>query len=233
MARYALEPADTRWQRFVSSRLDFFKQALSKLAGEPNICLKENVISNCLDLKLRDILFAYNKKHGTEERWPKRELPLSATDRNEAEADHLKRPDFSCSFVNAHAVTATESEVSFHVECKIIGAPSTTAGRKYNKHYVVDGMARYDLDSHKYGRYVEDGLMIGYLYDSDAVDVEANINATIKSKLSYYPLLKLTRIGKGLREGKQKLVRRSVTPPKFTLHHLWIALQMNATLKRR
>ena len=163
-------------------------------------------------------------------RSPKRELPLPATDRKEAEADHLKRPDFSCSFVNPHAVTSAESEVSFHVECKIIGA-SSASGWNYNKHYVVDGMARYDLDSHKYGRYVEDGLMIGFLYDKEADDVEADINATIKSELCHYPALKVTSSKKGLHEGKQKIVRRSVSPANFDLHHKWIELRMRATVK--
>lgn len=226
MARYALESADTRWQRFVSVRLAFFAQALLMLTDEPNLPLDENVISNCLDLKLRDILFVYNKKHGTEERLPKRELPLPATDRKEAESDQLKRPDFSCSFVNPHAITSAESEVSFHVECKIIGA-SSSSGWNYNDHYVVDGMARYDLGTHKYGRYVEDGLMIGFLYGKKAIDVEVDVNATIKAKLHYYPALKVMNSKKGSYEGRQEIVRRSVLPSKFTLHHKWIELGLS------
>ena len=208
------------WRKHVEIYTEVFRQALIALTAIEPIGENELDISRQLYKLVRHECF----KRSPELLYPICETPIiSESDDNEHGWKKSGRPDFSCRLKNSHALSYTESERDFHVECKCLGFPKT-ASWIYNKNYVNDGIVRFDQDDKRYGENVSEGIMIGYVLSMSPEDICVEVNAElIKTKRKYPPVCFATSTT-ALKETTQQLTRVIIKPVDFTLIHLWIVL---------
>ncbi|NQU23781.1 MAG: hypothetical protein HQ567_21075, partial [Candidatus Nealsonbacteria bacterium] len=130
------------------------------------------------------------------------------------------RPDFTCNCVNPRAESNEEYLIPFHVECKLLGSPTW----KLNTNYVLNGIARFDLESHKYGNRASSGIMIGYIISMTLEQIQTQVNSCIEAKLPGVPLL-VFALADVPSQSQHRFARRHVTPTPFTLIHLWVDIR--------
>jgi len=225
------------WQLFVERHVELFVRALAKLAnldfdsadlqkGENGI--GEDRISEMLSALLREVCREMREEldiHIYEPAWERPKAPLSMSGLRDWEV--RKRPDFTCVFPNERGGSHDNYEIPLHIECKIIGKDK---GRqtKYKKHYVSNGIVRFDSESHKYGHGAHCGMMIGYLVGESVDIVQEAINRVVKKEVAGHgPLCVSPGSHRKVGESKNEFSRRLVEPQSFTLIHLWVDLRDN------
>ena len=88
-------------------------------------------------------------------------------------------PDLQWQIVDDQAPSARRGVRSFVVECKLLGARSST-GRNLNRLYVTDGVRRFASTKRQYGRDVRTGAMVGYMQSSTPGQILAGVNAALR-----------------------------------------------------
>lgn len=226
MPRRKLSPPITYWNIFKQQYLEIFSTALQELAGEDSISGAEDDISEILSVILRQVCFNINRSRPNEElRMPIWEVPIQPASRDELQCGKRgKRPDFTCYYFNSHADSPGEQEIPLHVECKLLGIP-TSSTWILNKNYVMNGIKRFDCKSHEYGKRAPSGMMIGYITSMTPTKIETEVNGYQKKHLPYCPDLKFKFDERTLFQTRHKIQRRSVTPRLFELIHLWVDLR--------
>jgi hypothetical protein len=119
---------------------------------------------------------------------------------------------------------AEEHEISLHVECKLLGYP-TSKNWILNKNYVTDGIKRFDSLPHEYGKRAPSGLMIGYIVSMELTEIVAEVNSHQKKHIPYNPPLQFQFDRQSLFRESQNLNRRNVSPESFRLIHTWVSLE--------
>jgi len=211
------------WNRHETLYRDIFVEALIRLAAEPRISGDENSISKHL---LTIVVTVCREIANTENR----EVHPPASDglNQPVHADETQegftrtRPDFTCNCVNPRAESNEEYLIPFHVECKLLGSPTW----KLNTNYVTNGIARFDLGSHKYGNLASSGMMIGYIISMKPKEIQTQVNSCIEEELPGVPPLVFALSGV-LLQSEHSFVRRHVVPTPFTLIHLWADIRDN------
>jgi hypothetical protein len=228
MARRTLSPPITCWNTFKQLYLEVFSTALRELAKEGSVSGDEDDISELLNVIIRQVCFNFNQPGDNKEirvPIPIGEAPVQPVNRDELRGGKKrKRPDFTCNYLNAHAVSPDELEIPFHVECKRLGSPTSNSWN-LNKNYVINGIKRFDCSTHQYGKRSPSGMMIGYIINMTLPEIETEVNGYQKKHLPSCPDIMFTFDERTPFQTQQQIQRRSVKPAKFELIHLWVDLR--------
>jgi len=225
MPRRTLSPPLYYWNIFQQLYVKVFSSALSKLSIKSPIPGDEDAISEILDLILREICFTIERSNpGKEIRCPVREAPVSPTTWQELKGGKKgKRPDFTCYYYNSHALSPAELEIPLHVECKLLGKP-TSPSWILNKNYVKNGIKRFDCKTHEYGKQAPSGMLIGYIIDMTPHEIQKEVNNYKSKYLPDFPDLNFQFEAESPFKTFQKITRRHMEPETFELVHLWVDL---------
>ncbi|MBT9545675.1 MAG: hypothetical protein IV090_09820 [Candidatus Sericytochromatia bacterium] len=223
MARKALPSFSALWEKHEEIYTGVFKAALQRLSEKHLDLSHEDRISEQLCLILNQVCYEISN--------PEREVPNPIWENpiHPVSEDELtngrsnKRPDFTCKKVNSFAIDPSEHEISFHIECKRLGSP-TSRTWVLNERYVTNGIARFD-SAHEYGKRANSGMMVGYIIDMEADQILAEVNQHQKRHLSHNPTLSFNFDGNKVSTAVQNLQRQNVLPQRFRLSHLWVDLK--------
>lgn len=217
------------WERHVERVIRVLFLALERLHAHKGIPVGEEELDRLLYVTIREVYHHL----------PKPERPQSIAelagkgeqtpvDPQDVNTDWVrKRPDFKWRMQNNLAVSPQELTKDFDIESKRLGTGVLT------KKYVVNGINRFISGSHRYGNGVNDGAMIGYIQDSQLVDVLNKVNSYIaKAGKGSHTMPPISfpvsdHLAQPVTTARQKLARVHVRPCDFTLHHLWVDLRGN------
>ncbi|MCP5102516.1 MAG: hypothetical protein GY950_04015, partial [bacterium] len=213
--------------KFKKLYLDVFSTALQQLAETDSVSGDEDAISERLILILRKVCFNIYRSGNREVRTPIWEVPIQPVTEDELKGGKSKkRPDFTCKCVNPWADSPEEQEMSFHVECKRLGSP-TSPSWILNKNYVKNGIKRFDCKTHEYGKRAPSGMMIGYIISLTPKEIEAEVNGYQKKYVPGYADITFISDAIALFQAHQEIERKNLYPVQFELIHLWIDLRNN------
>lgn len=193
-----------------------FCEALKRLKISQEQSNDEDAISEALCPVLNSVCF----EHENDVAPPSWEKPIQPVTKEELTGGkRRKRPDFTCNLINKSPNSSAETYIiPFHVECKRLG--KTKGSWNLNENYVIDGIDRFDSNSHEYGKRAHSGMMIGYIVNMEANDILDKVNEHISTKFQKLTFLFTNKVS----TFKQKLRRMEVEPKEFTLIHLWANL---------
>jgi len=215
------------WRRHESLYIEVFSLALEELSGRASVDGDENAISESLCPTLHKVCFNMFRDGRGEVREPACEHPIQPIlDEELTGGKKRKRPDFTCSCYNRFASGPDEYKIPFHIECKLLGNP-TSPSWILNKNYVVEGMKRFDCPKHEYGKRASSGMMIGYIISLSPDDIVIQVNGYKKRHLASFPDITFTRNRGHVQQAKQSIIRRHVAPANFHLTHIWADLRHN------
>jgi len=141
-----------------------------------------------------------------------------------------KIPDFYWGFIDQEEPDPHRAVRNFTIECKRLG-PTSAGGWAFNTRYVDDGVIRFIDPRWRYGKDVSSGAMIGYIENSTALAVLADVNAI--ASVRSVPVLAEVRVVEPLYELTHAFVRSFAISP-FRLTHLWLEPRSHhATAKTR
>jgi hypothetical protein len=225
MARYGIPESSSLWQRHETLYLGIFAMALKKLSENGCDAINEDAISEELCPLLTEICFEESQKKNRAIPTPVSDGPIQPVIKAElAGGKTKKRPDFTCKLVNTFAETAEEHEISFHVECKLLGHP-TSHTWILNKNYVTKGIKRFDSRSHEYGKRASSGMMLGYITSMTPDEILSEVNKHQTKHCPHNPAIGSEVIEESIRRYAQNLKRKSTRPREFKLIHLWVDLR--------
>lgn len=227
MRRRTLPSPVILWERHTRLYVEVFSTALKELAKRNQVSGDEDAISEILSLILGQVCFDFNKSRDIEVRKPTPQAPVPPLTEDELSGGKKqKRPDFTCQCLNPWAKSHEEHEISFHVECKRLGYP-TSPSWNLNKNYVENGIQRFDCHIHEYGKRASGGMMIGYIISMTPQEIEKEVNGYQKKCLPKFENVCFNFDTKNAYHTQQIIERCNVTPVKFELIHLWIDLRGN------
>jgi hypothetical protein len=225
MARRSFPSFIELWNKHVLLYSEVFSMALQVLSESDSVSGDEDAISERLCLLLNRICYEIYKSRNQELSPPCWETPNKPVNENELKGGKIrKRPDFSCKIINPMAVSAEEYEISFHVECKLLGDP-TSQTWILNENYVRNGIKRFDSKEHEYGKRAHSGMMIGYIISMTPENIETEVIEYQNKYLPEYSNLHFAFNTAPLFKTRQDIIRRNVMPPNFELLHFWIDLR--------
>ncbi len=212
------------WHEHETLYLSIFAQALAWLSAKQTQTDSENRISEQLCPVLQSVCFEESDKRNCEISVPDWEKPIPPGDDNELKGGTGKRPDFTCKRCNPFASCPGEHEIAFHVECKLLGNP-TSKSWIINENYIIRGIKRFDDKSHEYGKQAPSGMMIGYIISMEPEQIIDEINSLQQKHLPTNPSLSFEFNNPPVFREKQNLKRKNIKPEKFCLIHLWADLR--------
>lgn len=225
MARHNIPSFSSLWQKHETLYIGIFIMALQRLSEEKCNMTSEDTISEHLCIVLNAICFKESRKNNCEIRTPDWEKPIQPVTDSELKGGRArKRPDFTCKLTNPFAASADEHEISFHVECKRLGAP-TSASWILNENYVTNGIKRFDCRLHEYGKRASSGMMVGYIINMSPEKILDEVNTHQKQHCSYNPAIEIDFVKGNVQQYRQKLNRKNLKPELFKLIHLWADLR--------
>lgn len=225
MARRSIPPFSSLWQQHETIYVGLFYMALQRLFEDSYDISSENAISERLCLILNSLCFEKSQSLQREIRTPDWEKPIQPVSESELKGGRSsKRPDFTCKRTNPFANCADEHEISFHVECKLLGNPSSI-NWKLNKNYVTEGIRRFDCSSHEYGKRAASGMMIGYIISMSHEKIQNEVNIHQRLHCPDNPPIAFLFDDKNVQQCYQYLKRKNVKPNEFKLIHLWVDLR--------
>jgi hypothetical protein len=204
---------------------EVFATALQELSESTAVSGDEDAISEILCSILNRVCFKLGKSRNQELQTPYWEAPIQPVAGDELKGGKIKkRPDFTCKFINPWAVSPEKYEISLHIECKLLGNP-TSATWILNKNYVKNGIKRFDSKIHEYGKRADSGMMIGYIIGMTPQEIESEVNDYQKKHASEYTAIKFFFDTTTLFKTRQDIKRKNVLPARFELIHLWVDLR--------
>lgn len=225
MARRPLSPFITLWNRHILLYSEVFSTALQELSESASISGDEDAISEILCSILNRVCFKIGKSRNQELQTPYWETPIQPLTGDELKGGKIKkRPDFTCKCINPWAVSPEKYEISLHIECKLLGNP-TSATWILNKNYVINGIKRFDSKIHEYGKRADSGMMIGYIIGMTPQKIESEVNEYQKKHASEYSDIKFFFDTTTLLKTRQGIKRKNVMPARFELIHFWVDLR--------
>ncbi len=225
MARRGIPSFSSLWRKHETLYVGIFVIALQRLSEDNCDTNDEDSLSEYLCPFLNRICFEESQSSNREIRTPDWNKPIPPVNGSELKGGRAnKRPDFSCKLTNRFADCAEEYEISFHVECKRLGDP-TSVNWILNKNYVTEGIKRFDSRSHEYGKRAPSGMMLGYIINMTPEKILEEVNSHQKKHCPYNPAIKFECIRENIQQYKQELKRRNLEPQEFKLIHLWVHLR--------
>ncbi len=214
------------WSRHESLYKYIFIEALIRLAAEPRISRGEKIVSKHLSRILVTVCREIANTKNQEVHSPTPDGLNQPVNAEEMEEEFTgKQPDFTCNCYNPQAKSNETYLIPFHVECKLLGEP-TSSTWILNRNYVTNGIARFDLQSHKYGNRASSGIMIGYIISMTPEQIQTEVNSHIETILPYVPPL-VFALSRVPLQSEHSFARRHVMPTPFTLIHLWVDIRNN------
>ena len=213
------------WATHEANAREVLLEALTSLKEEENLPIKENDVSTKLLFCIRR---ANRRLHDEEGRGiPHPIIPQAeiAADPNDlyAISSEAKKPDFQWGMIDETVEDPAKADRHLTIECKRLGRYAS--GHNLNVDYVEKGVLRFTTKEHRYGRYTDSGIMIGYIQNMDPADVLNEVNvATTKNRL---PPISLSPTGwqqRGVSLLEHILDRSFIISP-FLLRHFWVDLQ--------
>lgn len=212
------------WKRHEALYQMVFSEALTRLSQLDREWENEDQISEILCLILLKVCFEIGKERNQEVRIPDWQKPIPPTTWDELKGGKKnKKPDFTCSFRDPYADTHETCEIPFHIECKLLGKPSSPSWN-LNENYVTNGIQRFDCKIHEYGKRALSGMMIGYMVSMEPTAINEEVNGYLATYLKNAPLLSFN-FSQKISECEQPLIRMNVHPKNFKLIHLWVDLR--------
>ena len=225
MARRPLSHFIALWNRHVLLYSEVFSAALQKLSESASISGDEDAISEILCSILNRVCFNFGKSRNQDLQTPYWETPIQPVTGDELKGGKIKkRPDFTCKCINPWAGSPEKYEISIHVECKLLGNP-TSATWILNENYVKNGIKRFDSKIHEYGRRADSGMMIGYIIGMTPEEIESEVNVYQKKHAPEYTEIKFLFDMTTLFKTCQNIKRKNVMPARFELIHFWVDLR--------
>lgn len=226
MARHGIPPFSILWQKHETLYVGIFIVALRRLSEDGTDATAEDDISEQLCPLLTDICFEENRRNSNREiRVPDRDKPLQPVNKNELKGGKKKkRPDFTCKLTNTLADCSDDYEIPFHVECKLLGAP-TSRNWILNRNYVTEGIKRFDSMSHEYGKRASSGMMLGYVISMTPEIILEEVNSHQREHCGDNPAIEFECVRENVRQYRQELKRKNIKPEQFKLIHLWVDLR--------
>jgi hypothetical protein len=225
MARRPLSPFITLWNRYILLYSEVFSTALQKLSESASISGDEDAISEILCSILNRVCFNFGKSRNQELQTPYWETPIQPVTGDELKGGKIKkRPDFTCKCINPWAASPEKYEISLHIECKLLGNP-TSAAWILNENYVKNGIKRFDSKIHEYGKRAYSGMMIGYIIGMTPEEIESEVNDYQKKHAPEYTEIKFFFYTTTLFKTRQDIKRKNVIPARFELIHFWVDLR--------
>lgn len=225
MARRQLSPFETLWKRHTLLYSEVFSEALQELAESVSISGGEDAISEILCTTLKRVCFNFGKSRNLELPTPYWETPIQSITEDELKGGKIKkRPDFTCKCINPWAASPEKYEISLHVECKLLGNP-TSATWILNENYVKNGIKRFDSKIHEYGKRSDSGMMIGYIISMTPEGIESEVNDYQKKHVPKHPEIRFVFDTATLLKTRQNIKRKHVLPARFELIHFWVDLR--------
>ncbi len=225
MARRTLPSFSNLWKRHEALYVDVFSIALALLANKIRPLDDEDKISEQLCPVLNDVCFKESQRQNCEIRTPDWEKPIQPVTDNELKGGKIrKRPDFTCKCSNPFASCAEEHEIALHVECKLLGNPTSNSWI-LNKNYVTEGIKRFDCRTHEYGKRASSGMMIGYIISMEPKQIANEVNKYQRKHLLNNPAITFQFNNPPVFRKNQDLDREDVKPESFQLIHLWVDLR--------
>ena len=225
MGRHSVPSFSVLWKRHETLCVGVFIMALRRLSENGCDSTNEDDISEQLCLLLREICFEEFRENDREIPIPDWDGPISPATKNELKGGKKKkRPDFTCNLLNTLADSSDDFEISFHVECKLLGAP-TSRTWILNENYVTHGIKRFDSRSHEYGKRASSGMMIGYIRSMSPETILEEVNSHQRKHCSENPAIQFDSLWERIQQYGQKLKRKHVRPQTFKLIHLWVDLR--------
>jgi hypothetical protein len=212
------------WKRHEALYQTVFSEALIRLSQLDREWGNEDQISEMLCLILSNVCFEIGKERNQEVRIPDWQKPIPPTTLDELKGGKKnKKPDFTCSLYDPYADTLETYEILFHIECKLLGKPSSP-GWILNENYVTNGIQRFDCKIHEYGKRALSGMMIGYMVSMEPTTINEEVNGYLSIYLKNAPLLSFN-FSQKICDCEQLLIRMNVPPSNFKLIHLWVDLR--------
>jgi hypothetical protein len=226
MAKHALPPPSALWKRHEKLYVDVFFIALTHLAKKRCSLGDEDTISKQLCPVLTSVCFEESQKRKCEIRTPDWEKPIQPVTDDEGKGGGKvrKRPDFTCKCYDPFATCAEEHEIALHVECKLLGNP-TSKTWEINENYVTNGIRRFDCRVHEYGKRAYSGLMVGYIISMEPKQIVIEVNKVQQEHLPHNPALSFQFDAPPVYKENQNLNRKNIKPESFRLIHLWVDLR--------
>jgi len=165
----ALPNSTETWFKFVELRINVFCKALDLLNVSDDIINHEDKISKALNPKLLTVCRTLELMIGIPV-WDAKNRPVTDNDIKLPSSD--TRPDFTCCYYDTNGEFNGLYELKLHIECKRIG--NSKSSWNLNMNYINEGINRFDSPEHEYGKYVQDGIMIGYIISSTKSDIQKN-----------------------------------------------------------
>jgi hypothetical protein len=222
------------WANFEKCVLEVCIIALKILRSQEVLPLAEDSLQSCDTLNRR--LYICFRSAFLE--WEKENEPIltSPPTLNSAKQPDLDnedlvgeyertKPDFQWGFVdrlgNENSLNSTFK--NYEIECKRLGS-RLSSGQNLAKEYVLKGILRFTMDTHRYGQFTSSGLMIGYIQDSNFDAVLNEVNSTAQSALLAELLLSSEGWKSDVSRLDHNLDRPGIEPTPFDLRHFWVDL---------
>lgn len=226
MARQNSFPSYSRiWNQYVSIYQLAFTRSLQKLALEKRSWRDEPEVTEFLASLLNTACFELRPEFPEEDiRTPFWEGSLQPRSKEELTGGKKqKRPDFTCNIYNPHAESPELSEIPLHIECKLLGEP-TSPTWILNRNYVTDGIRRFDSSTHGYGKRATTGMMVGYVISMTPPQILSEVNSHLETHCNHLSALQF-KFGSKVVECLQIVQRKVVEPINFELIHIWVDLR--------
>jgi hypothetical protein len=150
-----------------------------------------------------------------------RNLP-SATDTVRT-AREGKRPDFQWTCIDHQADDPSRGVRTFVIECKRLGAPR--GGWRLNENYVLEGIARFMREEHRYACDDPEAAMVGYVQSMDLPDILADVNM-VAAKEAITPVsAPVDGWQRDVTSHMAHTLTRSCGVTPFGLLHFWVDLR--------
>jgi len=211
-----LRSGEDLWQKHVRIYYGIFLLALEKLPLATMRDKSESDISEQLFLNLQEVCREEIKRNSDvrDPDWEKPIPPEQLTGKPNA----AKKPDFTCTIFNPDYFETEDYRKDLHIECKRLNAEKR-AGSLTQK-YVTEGIQRFDAATHKYGKNVNTGFMIGYIVSDNSAEILKAVNQHLHGK-SKGDSLTAVEIKNSVTVYNQNMHRKTVIPSEFNLIHFW------------
>jgi hypothetical protein len=137
-----------------------------------------------------------------------------------------KKPDFYWRLID-HTAEEVSCERNFILECKRLG--QSNRSWPLNENYIKEGIRRFIVGPHEYGKGDDACGMIGYVQSMDFDEILQEINYVISQNPEPISLLPMPVNGwqeKGISELEHDLERPFPDSP-FRMYHFWVDLRSN------
>lgn len=211
------------WENRCSFYYKVFERALVLLKSKPSLPNEEPELTRELNFTTVTARRELDPEGRFDRpRFEAQNLPDPAT--NSIQNYEYKRPDIQWIHDDESVTDDRFREKAFVIECKRLGTPSS---RNWilTQQYVLSGITRFSSSDFRYGSYMSEGAMIGFIQNMPLDDIHSEVNSYAKQIC--HPPLDLDAAGwqvGGVSSLDHEFTRTFANSP-FRLRHLWLDIR--------